>query len=265
MRRERTSAEWIDYFDANEANWSDIPWHRGAEAALEPIRPLVRSLQAWQLGETSEARRLKTAAKRHAYEIGDPDFVTAMDLFIAEEQRHGEALGRWLDAVGAERLQRDLGDSLFRFFRHARPNIEVWTTVVAMIETIAVVYYSSVRRAIPSPLLQAICEQILRDEMPHLEFQTDRLRLLLRNRRPVWLWLTVRAQEVFFAGMVLVVWLAHRRMFVAGRHTFLSYVRATFRHMRHAWRAMRACEHAATTAQKPTAAEPPSRLEGWLH
>jgi hypothetical protein len=265
MRSERTSAEWIDYFDANEANWQDIPWHRGAETPMEPIRPLVRSLQAWQLGETSEARRLKTAAKRHAYEIGDPDFVTAMDLFIAEEQRHGEALGRWLDAVGAERLKRDLGDSLFRFFRHARPNIEVWTTVVTMIETIAVVYYSSVRRAIPSPLLEAICEQILRDEMPHLEFQTERLRLLLKNRRPIPLWLTLRAQEVFFTGMVLVVWLAHRRMFVAGGHTLVSYLRDTFRHMQHAWQAMRPSKHAPTIARESPAAEPPSRLEGWLH
>ncbi|MBN8625820.1 MAG: ferritin-like domain-containing protein [Planctomycetes bacterium] len=259
MRRERTSAEWIDYFDANEANWSDIPWQRGAQVTLEPIRSLVRSLQAWQLGETSEARRLKTAAKRHAYAIGDPDFVEAMNLFIAEEQRHGEALGRWLDDVGAERLKRDLGDSLFRFFRHARPNIEVWTTVVTMIETIAVVYYSSVRRAIPSPLLQAVCEQILRDEMPHLEFQTERLRLLLRNRRPIPLWLTLRAQEVFFTGMVLVVWLAHRRMFVAGGHTFVSYLRATFRHMQHAWQAMR------PRSTRSPVAEPPSRLEGWLH
>ncbi|MGC3972460.1 MAG: ferritin-like domain-containing protein [Pirellulales bacterium] len=282
MRRERTSADWIDYFDANDAAWADVPFHRGAEVALDQVRPLMRSLQAWQLGETSEAKQLKAAAKRHAYAVGDPDFVEAMKLFILEEQRHGESLGRWLDAVGAGRIRRDWGDSLFRWCRHSRPNLEVWTTIVTIVEVLAVVYYSSVRRAIPCPVLKAICAQIIRDEIPHLEFQTQRLRMLYARRRPNLLRLTMLGYRLLFTGTTLTVWFAHRRMFVAGGHGFFSYWRTALRHMQSTWQAMQPVREgepmkgarpvkemrtleATSPSRVARTMEPPSRLEGWLH
>lgn len=265
MLRLRTSAEWIVYFRANNAAWEHIPWDRGAEVSLDVVRPVLRSLQAWQLGETSEARRLKAAARRHAEATGDLDFITAMDLFIREEQRHGESIGRWLDAVGAPRIRRDWGDSLFRVFRHARPEIEVWTTVVVVIEVLAVVYYSSVRRAIPSPLLQAVCAQILRDEIPHLEFQSERLAQIYRGRSRWLVRLTMAFQSVLFASITGVVWFAHRRMFVAGGHTFRSYWRQASQQMRLARRRMRPDANRHTVDARKLKAEPPSRLEGWLH
>ncbi|MBA4019573.1 MAG: hypothetical protein C0483_20610 [Pirellula sp.] len=265
MPRLRTSAEWIIYFRANNAAWEHIPWERGAEISLDAVLPLLRSLQAWQLGETSEARRLKAAARRHAEATGDLDFITAMDLFILEEQRHGESIGRWLDAVGAERIRRDWGDSLFRLFRHARPDIEVWTTVVVVIEVLAVVYYSSVRRAIPSPLLKAVCGQILRDEIPHLEFQSERLARIYRGRSAWRMRLTSAIQHALFAGITLVVWMAHRRMFVAGGHSFATYWRQASQQMRLARLRMRTETTRRATTQRELKAEPPSRLEGWLH
>lgn len=279
MRR-RTSVEWIEYYRANLPAWDHVDWQAPAwddrpGASLADCLPLIRSLQAWQLGETSEAKQLKAAAKRYAFASGDYDFIEAMDYFIREEQRHGEALGRFLDAAGAERLRRDWGDSLFRFARHSLATIEMWTTVVVMIETLAMVYYAAVRRAMPSPLCRAICTQILRDEVPHLRFQTERLASFYDERRP-WLYkLTMLGHRVLFAVMATTVWIAHRRMFTAGGHTLRTYWSQAWRRMARGWQAMEPrrawlSAHEVVVLRRrfqsrSSRREAPSRLEGWLH
>src|SRR5262249_55414372 len=130
----RTSAEWVAYFHENANNLLDVPRPAGAGVTPEELAEIVDSLRAWQLGETSDGSRLLRAAEKHAAAIGDPTYIEAIKLFIAEEQRHGESLGQFLDAAGVPRAKRDLGDSLFRFFRHLLTQMEVWTTIVIIIE-----------------------------------------------------------------------------------------------------------------------------------
>lgn len=127
--------------------------------------------------------------------------MDAIRLFIAEEQRHGEMLGRFLDAAGVPRAQRNLGDSLFRVFRHFLMRMEVWATVVVIIEVHAMPYYAAIRRATGSEVLRRICEQILRDEVPHVRFQCERLAIIHRRRWRVFRWLTAGAQRVLFVGL----------------------------------------------------------------
>src|SRR5262245_43015999 len=113
-----TSAEWVDYFRANAERARSIPWGRGAGITPEEHSAIARSLQAWQLGETSDGRHLRAAAQRYAERIGDPDYVAAVDLFIHEEQRHGEMLGQFLDLSGVGRVGANWGDGLFRAARY---------------------------------------------------------------------------------------------------------------------------------------------------
>ena len=68
---------------------------------------IARSLQAWQLGETSDGNHLRAVAARYAARVGDPDYPSAVELFIREEQRHGELLGRFLDRAGVGRVTAD--------------------------------------------------------------------------------------------------------------------------------------------------------------
>ena len=89
--------------------------------------------------------------------VGDPDLPAVIDLFIREEQYHGELLGRFLDLSGPGRVRADWGDSLFRAARYSVTNMEVWTTPVVMVETLAVIYYNAVRRATDSPVLRVVC------------------------------------------------------------------------------------------------------------
>src|SRR5215475_10293659 len=60
-RRLRTSAEWFRLFKANADRSRPIPWERGAEATPQQLEAIVRSLQAWQLGETSDGNHLRAA------------------------------------------------------------------------------------------------------------------------------------------------------------------------------------------------------------
>lgn len=75
---------------------------------------VLKSLQAWQLGETSEGVNLINAATKHAKQLNDTNYTTAIKLFIKEEQKHGENLGKYIDAIGEQRIKKNWGDSLFR-------------------------------------------------------------------------------------------------------------------------------------------------------
>lgn len=235
----RTSAEWVAYFRANAVRLLPLPWGSGAGVTPQELEEIVDSLKAWQLGETSDGSRLLRTAERHADQTGDPGLVDAIRLFIAEEQRHGETLGQFLDAVGVPRARRDLGDSLFRVFRHFLMRMEVWVTVVVIIEVHAMLYYAAIRRATGSALLRRICQQILCDEVPHIRFQCERLAVIHRGRNGLLMWLTAGAQRVLFVGITLAVWLGHRRALQAGGFTFGRFWRKAWAQMNRAWRLMK--------------------------
>jgi hypothetical protein len=202
----------------------------------EELAAIARSLQGWQLGETSDGRHLRAAAARYAARVGDRDCLAAIELFIREEQRHGETLGRFLDLSEAGRVRADWGDTLFRAARYCVTNMEVWTTVVVMVETLALVYYNAIRRATGSALLRAICAQILCDEVPHLRFQCERLATLFRRRSRFALWLTMLGQRLCFLVVLMLVWAGHRRALRAGGYTWQRFWRASWDRMNVSWR-----------------------------
>lgn len=237
-RRAWTTAEWLAYFRANAARRRPVPWECGAEVTAAELAAVGRSLQAWQLGETSDGRHLRAAAARYAARAGDPDYPAVVELFIREEQRHGAMLGRFLDLSGLGRRTADWGDTLFRAARYCLRDVEVWTTPVVMVEVLAMVYYNALRRATGSRALRAVCGQILADEVPHVRFQCERLALLLRRRGRFGRRLTLLAHRLFFALIVLLVWAGHRRALRAGGYGWRRYWRAAWDRMGAAWRLM---------------------------
>jgi hypothetical protein len=234
-----TSNEWTEYFVHNDWALLTMPWELGAGVTAEELTAVGRSLQAWQLGETSEGGHLRAAARHYADKVGDPDFPETIEWFIREEQRHGETLGRFLDLAGMPRIRRNWGDSVFRAFRYALRGMELWVTVVIMVETLALVYYAAVRNATRSVLLRRICQQILKDEVPHIRFQYERLAILHSRRPRGWLWVTHAVHRVFFLGIVVAVWAGHHRALRAGGHTWGSYWGLSWRKMKFAWERMR--------------------------
>ncbi len=234
-----TSQQWYTYYKANAEFQLEIPWESGAEITEDERNAIANSLAAWQLGETSDGLHLLNAAKNYAQRIKDPQYVDVIELFIKEEQRHGGDLGRFLDLAQIPRLKDNWGDTMFRKVRYALPTMEIWTTPVIMVETLALVYYKAIQKATNSLVLQQLCQQILRDEVKHIRFQYERLAILHRNR-PFWLrQLTYFLQRILFYIPVILVWIGHSRALKAGGYNFKSYWRDAWVKMTFAWERMK--------------------------
>ncbi|HXV97842.1 MAG TPA: ferritin-like domain-containing protein, partial [Anaerolineae bacterium] len=207
----KTTQEWLDYYTANANSQLPIPWERGAQITPAEANKIAHSLQAWQLGETSDGAHLLAAAQKYACKMNDPKFTEVVRLFISEEQRHGGNLGRFLDLADIPHIRKNWGDTSFRAIRYFLSEMEIWATSVVMVETMALIYYQAIRSGTQSTVLRQICRQILKDEVSHLRFQWERLAILHRNR-PRWLRRMIYlVQHFLFFGIVIAVWLDHHQ------------------------------------------------------
>jgi hypothetical protein len=219
-----TSNYWIGHFKAN-AREKRIDWNLFPSLTTEEMKIILPSLQAWQLGETSEGAHLIAASTKYANKIGDPDYVEAVKLFIKEEQKHGNNLGRYIDGIGQTRIHKDWGDTLFRKVRYYNTNMEIWTVAVIVVESTAQIFYQALKDATDCELLQSICTDILIDEAHHITFQTERLAMIYEGKsHTAKAWRNLVYKAFFFLTSCLV-WFAHRTLFKAGGNTFNSFTR----------------------------------------
>ena len=219
-----TSNYWIGHFKAN-ADQKRVNWNIKPSITHDEINTILTSLQAWQLGETSEGKNLIAASTIYAKEIADPDYVDAIRLFVKEEQKHGNNLGMYLDCIGQSRIKKDWGDSLFRKIRYFNTSMEMWTVAVIIVESTAQIFYQSLKDATKCELLKQICTDILIDEAHHIVFQTERLAIIY-DANSVFgkTWRTLLYKYFFYATSCLV-WLAHKKVFKAGGNTFELYIK----------------------------------------
>jgi hypothetical protein len=216
------SKYWINYFDRNLKN-ERIDWTIKPALSETEKENILKSLQAWQLGETSEGKNLIDAATKHARQLQDPDYTSAIRLFIKEEQKHGNNLGRYLDLIKEERIKKDWGDSMFRKIRGLNNNMEFWTIAVITVESAAQIFYQCLKDATGCKLLKQICTDILVDEAAHITFQIERLGLIYCHKNAFTRFISYYAYGVFFFSTALVVWFAHAKLFKAGHVNFERY------------------------------------------
>lgn len=220
----RTSQEWITHFRQNatqhRVNWQHAPTLSPAER-----QAIIPSLRAWQLGETSDGKHLLHAAGKYAKATGDAHYVEAVQLFIYEEQKHGNNLGRYLDALQVPRAKKDWGDSLFRKVRYFNTNMEIWTLAVIVVESTAQIFYQCMKDASNCTLLKQICTDILIDEAYHIDFQTERMAIIFSGKSNVGKALRQVVYPAFFLFVSLLVWAGHRKLFMAGGKDGRSYLR----------------------------------------
>jgi len=226
----RTSADWLRYFEHNRTVLLDIPWQVGPELTGPERRAIERSVREFQRGESSEGRHFLRYAEQYAAKTGDREYVSALRLFIAEEQRHARDLARFLGINGIALAHSTLPDRVFRALRHLLGTLEISVAVLITAEIIAKVYYAALREATDSVILDRLCEQILRDESSHVEFQREQLARLRAGRRPLLYALTVTAQRVLFLGPCVVVWAFHRRVFQAAGQNLRRFWRNAWFH-----------------------------------
>lgn len=193
-----------------------VDWNLKPCITKEEKENILYSLKAWQLGETSEGKHLLAAATRYAGKISDPEYVDAVKLFIREEQKHGNNLGLYIDALGERRAKKDWGDTLFRKVRYLNTSMELWTIAVIIVESAAQIFYQALHDATNCKLLRSICNDIILDEAHHIKFQNERMHILFQKKSFYNKALSLLFYSVLFFGTIHAVWLGHHRAFRAG-------------------------------------------------
>src|SRR5215510_3400669 len=158
-----TSLEWKKYYEENARSLLDTPWQIGHELTEKEKEAIASSVQDFQAGESSEGRHLFQYAKNYAKATGDSEYVEAIRLFIAEEQRHARDLAHFLQINGISLVKTTFTDGVFRRLRQLLGNLEISIAVLITAEIIAKVYYAALRDATNSRVLQTLCRQILQD------------------------------------------------------------------------------------------------------
>jgi hypothetical protein len=230
-----TSADWLRHFEQNRNSLLPIPWSTGAELTIQDRLALSRSLQEFQRGESSDGRHLLRYAEQYAAKAGDRAYVSALRLFIAEEQRHARDLATFLALNGLPLAQSTLTDRVFRSLRHLLGTLEMSIAVLITAEIIAQTYYVALRQATRSTILERLCQQILRDEANHVAFQADQLGILRARRGQFSYALTLMAQWSLFLATCLVVYAIHRHALRAGKYNFQRFWRSAWRHFERAF------------------------------
>jgi hypothetical protein len=201
------SIEWLNYYRQNSRNRIEPPWHVPCPLALSTQRALARSLSHFQLGESGEGNFLLASAAKEVPH--DTAYHEALKFFIAEEQEHARLLANLVHRFGGKNIRRHWTHSLFRRVRRALGlNFELQVLVIA--ELVGTAYYRLLRERSHDPVLQHVCDQILRDEAGHVCFHADwlgtsQLCFLPLEREP---WRT--RFKILFAVAARIAWLDHR-------------------------------------------------------
>jgi hypothetical protein len=213
-----------------------IPWQRGAELTPAERDLVAPSVREFQQGEGLEGGHFLRCVRTWAEREGDLDYIEAHRAFMAEEQRHARDLARFLHLAGIPLLTRRSWLNRLFCWCGSRGGLELTLAIIVMVEVIAEVYYSALRRATGSIVLRCLCAQILRDEKAHVRFQSERLALLRRRRSWTGRLLTHLCDVLLFIGAGLACWWGHRRVLRAGGLGLFRYWRVALGRLRLAWK-----------------------------
>jgi hypothetical protein len=202
--------KWLNYFESNRVNRASIPWEHGVTVEVHLRKPLIDSLQKFQLGESGEGRRLRC----HAVRTGDKTYAAAIDLFIKEEQEHSRLMGRALKLMNAPLLTGHWSDNCFICLRHFF-GLHQELMVLLLPEMIAKRYFMALHDGTSDPVLRAMCAQIAHDEEGHLAFHVDYLRTAFEGLSFTKRILALVLWRILFRVVCVIVMMDHQAVFRA--------------------------------------------------
>ncbi|MFF2479513.1 hypothetical protein [Paenibacillus sp. NPDC058071] len=218
-------ADWSEYFRKNKDQLAEIAWNDPYGLSASERAIIADSIQQFQLGESSEGRHLLFQARAYAERSGDYAYLEAITAFIREEQRHARDLGQFMKVQQIPLIRAHWVDGVFRKLRKFA-GLELSVTVLITAEIIAKVYYEALKNCTKSPALRGLCDQILRDENKHVEFQSLTLRKLAAKQGAIRHFLSRAFHRILFEGTILVVWRQHRKVFKTGGFGVLRYLKS---------------------------------------
>lgn len=164
---------WRRWFEQNRRR-PEVPLP--AAIILSPTlhATLVRSLQRFQLGESSEGSLARQAL--HVADL-DPDTRVAIGLFVREEGRHARELSVLLARLGASPLRRHWSEAMFRRGRRLF-GFRTKMLVIFAAEIVGAATYGLLAEQLPEPIAH-FCSVLAEEEAKHLDFLSDWLRTTL--------------------------------------------------------------------------------------
>jgi hypothetical protein len=198
---------WLTYFEHNCVHRADISWEQPLRLDAPLVKPLIHSMQRFQVGESGEGRHLRAAAAL----TNNESYIRAIDLFIKEEQEHARLMACLLKKLNAPLITTHWSDNCFILLRRLfRLHDELLVLLVP--EIIAKRYFRAVHDGTGDAVVRAMCVQILRDEDGHVAFHIEYLQRAFASMS-----LPARAALRFFWKIVfrlacLVVIVDHRSL-----------------------------------------------------
>jgi hypothetical protein len=167
---------WVTYFRANRARQialeQHVAWNQECLLSAAQRRAFGHSFQRFELGENGDGRRLLAKATT----AGDPWYTEALALLVAEEQRHSALFRRGLQRLGVAPLRAHWSDTAFVLLRRML-GLRTEIALFLIAESVAIGYFEALQDRAPDPVLRAIGKRVTTDEVEHLRFQIDRLRV----------------------------------------------------------------------------------------
>jgi hypothetical protein len=179
---------WLTHFERNQENRVEPDWNAPQTIPAEAVRPLVRSLEQFQLGDGGGPACL-IAWNAEQFRSSSEGMGRLVDLWFTEEREHARLLGEAVTRFGGRCIQWHWSFATFCMVRKWL-GVRFELTVLLLTEIVSTVYYRLLRRHGQDRALRSMCRLILRDEAGHIAFHRDRLaraaRAGLVSHGPLW-------------------------------------------------------------------------------
>ena len=201
------AGRWLAHFRRNRANRPEPDWQAPVTLPAHVVRPLVRSLEQFQLGDGGGPACL-IAWDAERFRSQSAEARALVDLWFAEEREHARLLGAAVARFGGQCIS---GHWSFAAFCQSRRwfGVRFELTVLLLTEIVSTAYYRLLRRHGGDPALRSMCGLILRDEAGHIAFHRDRLALAGRaGRADYGPWWEIRFRVLGLAAASML-WVNH--------------------------------------------------------
>jgi hypothetical protein len=164
---------WLEHFRRNAQNRPEPAWDAPITLSPEVIRPLLRSLEQFELGDGGGPDRL-IAFDAHRFSGATNARQELVDLWFIEEKEHSRLLGDAVKRFGGRKISAHWSFSAFCLSRRMFGVVfELYVLLVT--EIVSTAYYRLLNRHTEDEAVRGVCRLILRDEAGHVAFHRDRM------------------------------------------------------------------------------------------
>ena len=185
MKVQMDDVRWLTHFRRNRENRPEPDWDAPITLPPDVVRPLVRSLEQFELGDGGGPDQL-IAWDAERFQTSGEGTRELVDLWFREEGEHSRLLGALVTRFGGQPIRGHWSFSVFCGVRRWL-GVRFELTALLLTEIVSTVYYRLMLRHGDDEALKAVCRLILRDEGGHVAFHRDRLALAGRGKYG-WAW-----------------------------------------------------------------------------